>query len=89
MRLSLFLRRQGGEDRPSREARVQELLRQGVRPVMPSTTLSLADKVDLKSRPERGLLVQHGRGHNQKGEVVYEVTGQILVPRRVPLKAAS
>jgi acyl dehydratase len=50
---------------------------------------SIAGKVDLKSRPERGLLVQHGEGHNQKGELVYRVTGQILVPRREPLKAQS
>jgi acyl dehydratase len=62
------------------------------RPVFAGDTITysqtIADKVDLKSRPERGMLVQHGRGHNQKGEVVYEVTGQILVPRRVPFQAA-
>ena len=56
------------------------------RPVFAGDTITysqtIADKVDLKSRPERGLLVQHGEGHNQKGELVYRVTGQILVPRR-------
>ncbi len=44
---------------------------------------TIAGKVDLKSRPERGLLVQHGEGLNQQGELVFRVTGQILVPRRV------
>ena len=63
------------------------------RPVFAGDTITysqtIADKVDMKSRPERGLLVQHGRGHNQNGDVVYEVTGQIFVPRRVPLRAVG
>lgn len=49
---------------------------------------SIANKIDLKSRPERGMLVTRGEGINQKGEAVFGVTGQILVPRREPLKAA-
>ena len=44
-------------------------------------------KVDLKSRPERGMLVFLNEGFNQKDELVFQVTGQILVPRRVPLAA--
>ena len=48
---------------------------------------TITDKVDLKSRPERGLLVTRGEGYNQKGELVFEVTGQILVPRRESPKA--
>lgn len=59
-----------------------------LKPVFAGDTITysqtIAAKVDLKSRPERGLLVQHGEGHNQKGEPVFRVTGQILVPRRVP-----
>ena len=51
--------------------------------------VTIQDKVDLKSRPERGLLVFLNEGHNQKDELVYQVTGQILVPRRVPLAAPA
>ena len=46
---------------------------------------TIAGKIDLKSRPERGMLVTRGEGFNQKGEQVFQVTGQILVPRRAPL----
>jgi acyl dehydratase len=42
----------------------------------------VADKVDLKSRPERGLLVNEGQGRNQRGEVVFAITTQMLVERR-------
>ncbi len=48
---------------------------------------TLVAKVDLKSRPERGLSVTRGEGHNQAGELVFQVTGQILVPRRDPFTA--
>ena len=51
--------------------------------------VTITGKVDLKSRPERGLLVFLNEGFNQKDELVYQVTGQILVPRRVPLAAAA
>jgi hypothetical protein len=43
----------------------------------------------LKSRPERGLLQTLGEGHNQQGELVFQLTGQILVPRRQPLTPAA
>ena len=63
------------------------------RPVMAGDTLdfriTILDKVDLKSRPERGLLVFLNEGINQKGELAYQVTGQILVPRRAPLAAGQ
>jgi acyl dehydratase len=42
----------------------------------------LADKVDLKSRPERGLLVAEAQGRNQHGEVVFAITTQMLAERR-------
>jgi len=45
---------------------------------------TLVEKVDLKSRPERGLAVFIGQVFNQHGELVFQVTGQILVPRRTP-----
>lgn len=58
------------------------------RPVYAGDTVTyrqtVAAKVDLKSRPERGLLQTLGEGHNQRGDLVFQVTGQILVPRRMP-----
>ena len=61
------------------------------RPVMAGDTLhfriTILDKVDLKSRPERGLLVFLNEGVNQNCDLAFQVTGQILVPRRVPLAA--
>lgn len=51
--------------------------------------VTITGKVDLKSRPERGLLVFLNEGTNQKGELVFQVTGQILVPRRVALAPAA
>jgi acyl dehydratase len=59
------------------------------RPVFVDDTVTyrqtIAALTDFRNRPERGLLVTLGEGFNQKGELVFEVTGQILVPRRVPL----
>jgi len=64
-----------------------------LKPVFAGDTITfrqtVAEKVDFKSRPERGLLVTRGEGYNQKGEQVFQVTGQILVPRRDPLPAAK
>ena len=63
------------------------------RPVYASDTITfrqtIADKIDLKSRPERGMLVTRGEGFNQTGQAVFGLTGQILVPRREPIKAAK
>ena len=59
------------------------------RPVMAGDTVTyrqtIAALTDFRNRPERGLLVTLGEGFNQKGELVFQVTGQILVPRRTPL----
>ena len=38
----------------------------------------VADKVDLKSRPDRGLLVAEAQGRNQHGEIVFAITSQML-----------
>ncbi len=61
------------------------------RPVFAGDTVTysqtISDKVNMKSRPERGLLVHTGMAHNQTGEQVFQVTGQIFVPRRTPLQA--
>ncbi len=63
------------------------------RPVFAGDTVSfrqtIAAVTDFRNRPERGMLVTKGEGHNQAGELVFEVTGQILVPRRTPLGAAG
>lgn len=46
------------------------------------------EKIDLKSRPDRGLLRFDTQGRNQKGEIVFAITGQILVERREPYTAS-
>ena len=48
----------------------------------------LAEKIDLKSRPERGLLASLVQGCNQKGEIVFAVMSQILAERREPYQPA-
>lgn len=59
------------------------------RPVFVGDTVTyrqtISELANFKNRPERGLLVTLGEGFNQAGELVFAVTGQILVPRRVPL----
>ena len=46
----------------------------------------LAQKIDLKSRPDRGIVATDIQARNQKGEIVFAVTSQILVERREPFK---
>lgn len=48
----------------------------------------LSGKIDMKSRPTRGILENEVQGRNQKGEVVIALTSQILAERRTPLSAA-
>jgi acyl dehydratase len=48
----------------------------------------LVDKIDLKSRPTRGLLILNSQGRNQKGELVFAITSQILCERRQPYRAS-
>jgi acyl dehydratase len=48
----------------------------------------LADKIDLKSRPNRGLLILNSQGRNQMGELVFAITSQILCERRVPYRVS-
>src|SRR5262245_53152764 len=58
------------------------------KPVYVGDTISyrsrLTEKIDLKSRPNRGLLANTVQGRNQKGEIVFAVTTQILADRREP-----
>jgi acyl dehydratase len=46
----------------------------------------LAAKIDLKSRPDRGLLATEIEARNQRGESVLRVTSQILAERREPYR---
>jgi len=46
----------------------------------------LAAKIDLKSRPERGILVTEIEARNQRGESVLRATSQILAERREPYR---
>jgi acyl dehydratase len=61
-----------------------------IKPVFPGDTITFrgrtAAKIDLKSRPDRGLLQTDSQGRNQRGEVVFNIRGQILAERREPFK---
>jgi acyl dehydratase len=46
----------------------------------------LAQKIDLKSRPDRGILATEIQARNQKGEIVFCVISQILAERREPYR---
>jgi acyl dehydratase len=46
----------------------------------------LAEKIDLKSRPGRGILASEVQARNQKGEIVFTLISQILVDRREPFR---
>ena len=45
-----------------------------------------AAKIDLKSRPDRGLLQTDSQARNQHGDIVFNIRGQILAERREPYK---
>lgn len=61
-----------------------------LKPVYPGDTLTFrgrtAAKIDLKSRPDRGILQTDSQARNQRGEVVFNIRGQILAERREPYK---
>ena len=63
------------------------------RPVYVGDTIEfrarLAERIDLKSRPNRGILVNEVQGRNQKGEIVLAVLTQILVDRREPYRPSG
>lgn len=63
------------------------------KPVLVGDTIEfrarLAQRVDLKSRPTRGLLINDVQGRNQKGDVVFAITSQILAERRTPYLAPT
>jgi acyl dehydratase len=47
----------------------------------------LTKKIDLKSRPDRGIVATDIQARNQKGEIVFAVTTQILAERREPYRS--
>jgi acyl dehydratase len=47
----------------------------------------LAEKIDLKSRPNRGILASEVQARNQNGDIVFALISQILVDRREPYRA--
>lgn len=57
-----------------------------LKPVYPGDTLTFlgrtAGKIDLKSRPDRGILQTESQARNQRGEIVFSIVGQILAERR-------
>jgi acyl dehydratase len=62
------------------------------RPVFVGDTLEyrgrLIEKIDLKSRPTRGILATEVQARNQRGEIAYAVVLQILAERREPYRPA-
>jgi acyl dehydratase len=62
------------------------------KPVYPDDTIAyrtrLTEKLDLKSRPNRGILASEAQGRNQRGEIVFAVTSLILADRGEPYRAA-
>lgn len=59
-------------------------------PVRPGDRISysstVSEKLDMRSRPEWGIVRSHNVGVNQNGETVLTFTGQGLVQRRNPAK---
>jgi acyl dehydratase len=57
-----------------------------MKPVLAGDTLEFrgrtTEKIELKSRPNRGLIVSETQGRNQRGEIVFRIGGQIFVERR-------
>jgi acyl dehydratase len=47
----------------------------------------IAEKIDMRSRPDRGILASQVQARNQRGEIVFAVVSQILVDRREPYRA--
>jgi acyl dehydratase len=46
----------------------------------------MIERIDMRSRPNRGLLASAVQARNQKGELVFAVTSLILADRRQPLR---
>jgi acyl dehydratase len=61
-----------------------------LKPVYAGDTISyrgrLVEKIDMRSRPNRGVLASAMQGRNQHGEIVFAVTSLVLADRREPLR---
>lgn len=59
-------------------------------PVRPGDAITysstVSEKLDMRSRPDWGIVRSHNVGVNQNGETVLTFTGQGLVQRRIPAK---
>ncbi|MDX2155198.1 MAG: MaoC family dehydratase [Hyphomicrobiaceae bacterium] len=59
-----------------------------LKPVYPGDTIEFRgrvdDKLDWRSRPDRGLIETENQGRNQHGEVVFGIRGRILAEKRNP-----
>ena len=47
-------------------------------------TTRIREKIELRSRPEVGLVLSENEGFNQNGELVFSVIGKVFVERRKP-----
>lgn len=59
-----------------------------IKPVYAGSELAyktrIADKVDLASKPEWGLLISHNEAHCRRQGLVFSFTGQVFLERRSP-----
>lgn len=57
-----------------------------LKPVLAGDTISFrgrtTEKIELKSRPTRGLLITETQGRNQRGEIVFRIGSQLFAERR-------
>jgi acyl dehydratase len=64
-----------------------------IKPVLVGDTVSyrarIIDKIDLKSRPDRGLIKTLSQGRNQRGEIVFSVSSIIFAERRERFQAPA
>ena len=57
-----------------------------IKPVLAGDSIAFlgrtTEKIELKSRPNRGVIVSESQGRNQRGELVFRIGGQMFVERR-------
>ena len=93
MKLSVASRREGifgGKGRSGVSPGFENM--RWLKPVRPGMTLrysaEIVEKVDLKSRPELGLITSLGQAHDGAGELVFSFVGKSFVNRK-PKEEAS
>ncbi len=50
---------------------------------------TVTDKIESRSRNDRGIVTVDTRGYNQRGETVLTFTRKVMVPRREPIEASD